>query len=689
VSASLGIFSKNLETMGNAADNAADKQAQGVQRTGQAVADAQANLAQAYADTQERIQEATDNEKQNLDDLAAKHAQTIAQIKEQIATLTSDFEEADAERRDNFVQTEQDRRQSFADSQASLEESHSLSVASIQQRERTATTAAARQSAAFAMAQENERYRFAVEMAKKRESEQEAADKRRFDQQEKKAQESYARQKAALEKKLKDEDAQYDAQVQREEKRYDDQLKRLNEAYAKQERATAQHIARTEAAGSGSGPTASAFEEELHKILAAGGETEDQIKAQFAAIAAGTPDVEGLLRGVANGFEAQAEAAKNGGAQFNMAGEAAKLFGRSGAQLLPFLTKGAAGWDAANAQAKKFGLTIGVDGVEHSLEFTKAQADMGFAIEGVKEQIGLELLPVATEFFTFLANWVAGHREEIQTFFEKIGNKLMDFGQYLLAHKEEILGFFKSIAEGIAHVSEVLTGKDGFIDSIERWGEAFKNVGQAFWNIYTVFVLPVIDALGGFVALLKGDWHKALSDWHDALSNFLGFDVAEVGKPFAAFGKMVGNFITSVMNAPWSSMWDGLKNSAKAVVNEVIDALNWMIKGLDKISIKAPSWVPGVGGKGWSVDIPTIPKLAEGGIVTKATLALVGEGGPEAIIPLGRGGGRGGGFAGGGMTINFNAPVTLAPPGSGTDQLRSVGYAVAQQMRSRGLRMIA
>ena len=46
-----------------------------------------------------------------------------------------------------------------------------------------------------------------------------------------------------------------------------------------------------------------------------------------------------------------------------------------------------------------------------------------------------------------------------------------------------------------------------------------------------------------------------------------------------------------------------------------------------------------------------VPGLASGGIVTRPTLAMIGESGPEAVIPLRRGG------MGGGITINFNGPV--------------------------------
>lgn len=77
----------------------------------------------------------------------------------------------------------------------------------------------------------------------------------------------------------------------------------------------------------------------------------------------------------------------------------------------------------------------------------------------------------------------------------------------------------------------------------------------------------------------------------------------------------------------------GLGNILKAPINYIIDLLNGFIKGLNKIEI--PDWVPGVGGKG--INVPLIPKLAKGGIVDSATLAMIGEGkSAEAVIPLDR-----------------------------------------------------
>jgi hypothetical protein len=84
----------------------------------------------------------------------------------------------------------------------------------------------------------------------------------------------------------------------------------------------------------------------------------------------------------------------------------------------------------------------------------------------------------------------------------------------------------------------------------------------------------------------------------------------------------------------------------KTVFNSIASLWNSTI---GKLSFTVPSWVPGIGGKGF--DVPDIPMLAAGGIVTGPTLAMIGEAGPEAVIPLDRMGQMGGGNN---VTINVN-----------------------------------
>jgi hypothetical protein len=100
---------------------------------------------------------------------------------------------------------------------------------------------------------------------------------------------------------------------------------------------------------------------------------------------------------------------------------------------------------------------------------------------------------------------------------------------------------------------------------------------------------------------------------------------------------------------------------------------------IGKFSISIPSWVPIIGGKGFSFpQMPTIPALAEGGIVNRPTLALIGEAGPEAVVPLGRGGGMMGG-----ITINVAGSVI-----SESDLIETVRRGLIDAQRS-GRQLVA
>ena len=112
-------------------------------------------------------------------------------------------------------------------------------------------------------------------------------------------------------------------------------------------------------------------------------------------------------------------------------------------------------------------------------------------------------------------------------------------------------------------------------------------------------------------------------------------------------------------------IWEGIKDIFRKGVNFLIGlaegwanmyvkAVNAIIAALNKIHFKIPD-IPGIPGRGTSfgINIPLVPeivlpRLARGGIVTQPTLAVLGERGPEAIIPLGRHGGAAG------ITVNIN-----------------------------------
>lgn len=99
-----------------------------------------------------------------------------------------------------------------------------------------------------------------------------------------------------------------------------------------------------------------------------------------------------------------------------------------------------------------------------------------------------------------------------------------------------------------------------------------------------------------------------------------------------------------------TSYFNGVLNIYKGIFNAIAKLWN---NSIGKLSFTFPSWVPVFGGKGF--DVPNIPMLGEGGIVTGPTLAMIGERGPEAVIPLNKA------SALGGITINVNGGISTGP----------------------------
>lgn len=86
----------------------------------------------------------------------------------------------------------------------------------------------------------------------------------------------------------------------------------------------------------------------------------------------------------------------------------------------------------------------------------------------------------------------------------------------------------------------------------------------------------------------------------------------------------------------FKSIKDGLKETFNGAIGIVETAINNIINKINTLSWKIPDWVPKVGGEkfGFNIKQVSIPRLAEGGIVTNSILANIGENGREAVLPL-------------------------------------------------------
>lgn len=167
---------------------------------------------------------------------------------------------------------------------------------------------------------------------------------------------------------------------------------------------------------------------------------------------------------------------------------------------------------------------------------------------------------------------------------------------------------------------------DGLSEIWQAWKPTIEKIGEILVGIWNTCLKPVVNWLGNeFIQAFRniGNYIKPILDSLKTM-----------------FGGLV-DFIVGVFTGNWQKAWQGVQNIFKGIfngleaiakkpINYIISAVNSMIKGLNKI--KLPNWVPGLGGKG--INIPTIPMLARGGIIDSPTIAMVGDAGKEAVMPL-------------------------------------------------------
>ena len=262
--------------------------------------------------------------------------------------------------------------------------------------------------------------------------------------------------------------------------------------------------------------------------------------------------------------------------------------------------------------------------------------------EDVAKNIGMFLIPILEKLMTVIkdvVDWFGKHKVVAEAIAAVIGTVLVAaIGAYMIKLAAAAIQSAINFAEIIA--GWVATGAAAVAAGVEM---AIASGG------ITLAIGAIIAAVVFLVTHWKESW-QAIKDVAGAVWDFM---------------KGIGSGI--------ADLFRGVVDEVKNLMNEAIGAVNIIIKALNSIlSFKLPSFL---GGAKIGVTIPTIPKLAEGGIVSSPTLAMIGEAGPEAVVPLSRGGM-------GGMNITINVAGSVVQE---QDLAISVRDQIAILMRRRGL----
>ena len=224
---------------------------------------------------------------------------------------------------------------------------------------------------------------------------------------------------------------------------------------------------------------------------------------------------------------------------------------------------------------------------------------------------------IALAAFLIIKNWT-----KVKAFLGKLGNYIksifmksgIDVGKLKNAFakaKEGINKIVNAIKPIIAKIISIVKVVLKFFQGVFISG--IKVAVAAFVGVFAGIINGVLDVFGGVKSILSG----------------------------------IITFVTGIFTGNWKKAWEGVKDIfggifetftalAKTPINAVIGLINSAIAGINKLGLKIPDWVPVLGGKNFSINIPTIPMLAKGTNNWTGGLAMTQERGGE-IMDLPRG----------------------------------------------------
>ncbi|MER2169037.1 MAG: phage tail tape measure protein [Psychrobacillus psychrodurans] len=173
-------------------------------------------------------------------------------------------------------------------------------------------------------------------------------------------------------------------------------------------------------------------------------------------------------------------------------------------------------------------------------------------------------------------------------------------------------------------------GVNIFMSLVSSIRNLFSSIIGSIGSILSSVISGSIARIGGFISVIRGFIGTLLANIRTIFTN-IQFAMLN---PFLALRNVATSVVSSISGLV-RGLFTGVQASGKGAINGLIMAANTMIGGINKLNVKVPAWVPEFGGKSIGFNIPNIPMLANGGVTTGATLAMVGEGKEqEAILPL-------------------------------------------------------
>lgn len=192
-------------------------------------------------------------------------------------------------------------------------------------------------------------------------------------------------------------------------------------------------------------------------------------------------------------------------------------------------------------------------------------------------------------------------------------------------------------------------------DIVAAWLENIRKIVDDWIdNIQKVvneFIQRILDKLTETNSVIDGIFAQLFSIVQIAWNTIIGvvktawdlivFVLSSISTAIRAFATGDWKGAWDKIKNVWSDVLDGMKNSGRTILNSIIglfeNFVNTIINGVNRV-LQAINAVGSWFGASWQLSINhvSLPRLATGGIVDRATPFIAGEAGKEAVIPLER-----------------------------------------------------
>lgn len=258
-----------------------------------------------------------------------------------------------------------------------------------------------------------------------------------------------------------------------------------------------------------------------------------------------------------------------------------------------------------------------------------------------------------------LCDFISGICQAIGEFFSGLWTKLQEifepigqwFGEKFQQAWDAIVSIFSGIGEWF---SGVFQGAWDAIVNIftpigswfgQRWADvtsALANIGAWFTDMFQkawTGLTNIFSKLGSWFGERWADVTNALSsvsNWFGEMFTNAYNAVKDAFSSIGDFFKGVWDTVKSIFVNAGQMVGEAVGGAFKSAVNAVLGTIENVVNGFIGMINGVLGVVRNLPGLGWvgSVSTVSLPRLARGGIVDSPTIAMIGEAGKEAVVPL-------------------------------------------------------